>query len=131
MQIANLYITQLHIRSNILEQSDGLAKGQSGLTTSQSTLSRRQSLAEDFLEILSHVPREILEANGHSLVPKIRDIGAALPDKVKTINDSQPANEQTRTNLKRLSEKLEKLEFQAQVQSFGTGKPMKYLWRSI
>ena len=119
VQVANLYITQLHIRSNLLEQLDRLAKGQLDLTTSQSILSQRQSIVEDSLEILSHMPRETLEANGHSLVPKIRDIGAALLDEVRVIDDSQLVNEQARTDLRRLLEKLEKLDFRPEFNRLG------------
>lgn len=36
-----------------------------------------QSIVSDLLEVLYHLPLEILEANGYSLIPKIRDIGAA------------------------------------------------------
>lgn len=119
VQVANLYITQLHIRSNLLEQLDRLAKGQLDLTTSQNILSQRQSIVEDSLEILSHMPRETLEANGHSLVPKIRDIGAALLDEVRVIDDSQLVNEQARTDLRRLLEKLEKLDFRPEFNRLG------------
>jgi hypothetical protein len=118
VQVANLYITQLHIRSNLLEQLDSLTKSQSNAITSQSVASQRQSIVEDLLEILSHMPRETLEANGHSLVPKIRDIGAALLDEVWMVNDSQLVNEQAREDLKRLLEKLEKLDFRPELNHF-------------
>ena len=121
VQVANLYITQLHIRSNLLEQLELLAKGQSDLTASQNILSQRQSIVEDLLEILSHMPRETLEANGHSLVPKIRDIGAALLDEVRMTDGSQLANEQARTDLRRLFEKLEKLDFRPEFSRSGLG----------
>ena len=121
VQVANLYITQLHIRSNLLEQLELLAKRQSDLTASQSIFSQRQSIVEDLLEILSHMPRETLEANGHSLVPKIRDIGAALLDEVRMTDGSQLANEQARTDLRRLLEKLERLDFRPEFSRSGLG----------
>ena len=111
VQVANLYITQLHIRSNLLEQLDRLSGGQSDVLTSQSIASQRQSIVEDALEILSHMPRETLEANGHSLVPKIRDVGAALLDEVRMTAGSYLGNEQAREDLRRLLEKLGKLDF--------------------
>jgi hypothetical protein len=86
---------------------------------------------EDLLEILSHMPRETLEANGHSLVPKIRDIGAALLDEVRMTDGSQLANEQARTDLRRLLEKLERLDFRPEFSRSGLGKPMKCLLRFI
>jgi hypothetical protein len=104
-----------------LEQLELLAKRQSDLTASQSIFSQRQSIVEDLLEILAHMPRETLEANGHSLVPKIRDIGAALLDEVRMTDGSQLANEQARTDLRRLLEKLEKLDFRPEFSRSGLG----------
>jgi hypothetical protein len=111
VQVANLYITQLHIRSNLLEQLDRLARGQSDVVTSQNIASERQSIVEDALEIISHMPRETLEANGQSLIPKIRDIGAALLDEARMTAGTYLVNEQARGNLRRLLENLEKLDF--------------------
>lgn len=111
VQIANLYITQLHIRSNLLEQLDRSTRGQSDLSTSQNIIAQRQSVVEDSLEILSHMPRETLEANGHSLVPKIRDIGAALLDEVRMGESPVIVSKQARVDLVRLLERLETLDF--------------------
>ncbi|CZR68907.1 uncharacterized protein PAC_18808 [Phialocephala subalpina] len=111
VQIANLYITQLHIRSNLLEQLDRLTKGQSDHATSQNIIEQRQRIVEDSLEILSHMPRETLEANGHSLVPKIRDIGSALLDEVRAGENPGIVSEQARVDLVRLLERLETLDF--------------------
>lgn len=115
VQTANLYITQLHIRSNLLERLHRLSKGNYDLVTSQNIAAQRQSIVEDLLEILSHMPRETFEANGHSLVPKIRDIGAALLDEVGVTDGLQEVNEQARADLKRLLEKLEKLDFRPEL----------------
>jgi len=115
VQVANLYITQLHIRSNLLEQLDRLAKGQADLVTSENIAAQRQSIVEDSLEILSHMPRETLEANGHSLVPKIRDIGSALLDEVRMVENSQAVSGQARHDLQRLLEKLEKLDYRPEL----------------
>lgn len=119
VQIANLYITQLHIRTNLLEQLDHLTKVSSDIATSQNILSQRQSIVEDALEILSHMPRETLEANGHSLVPKIRDIGAALLDEVRIGDQPGTISEQARRGLARLLEKLEKLDFRPELSEDG------------
>ncbi|KXJ85540.1 hypothetical protein Micbo1qcDRAFT_110722, partial [Microdochium bolleyi] len=64
-QIANLFITSLFVRSNILQ------------LFGSSSRDEHQRLVSDLLEILHHLPRVTLEANGCSLVPKIRDIGGA------------------------------------------------------
>lgn len=121
VQVANLYITQLHIRSNLLEQLDRLSKGQADLVTSENIVLQRQSIVEDSLEILSHMPRETLEANGHSLVPKIRDIGSALLDEVRMVEGSHLVSEQARHDLQRLLEKLEKLDYRPELNHFGIG----------
>ncbi|SPO01048.1 uncharacterized protein DNG_03796 [Cephalotrichum gorgonifer] len=71
VQIANLFITSLHIRSNILQRF-GVAGSYYG--------AEHQRIVDDLLEILYHMPQAVFEANGHSLVPKIRDIGAAYLD---------------------------------------------------
>lgn len=57
------------------------------------------------------MPRETLEANGHSLVPKIRDIGAALLGEVRMGESSGTVGEQTRLDFQRLLEKLEILDY--------------------
>jgi hypothetical protein len=118
VQTANLYITQLHIRSNLLEQLNRLSKDQYDLAISQNIAGQRKSIVEDSLEILSHMPRETLEANGHSLVPKLRDIGAALLDEVRMADGSYQVNEQAKGDLKRLLENLEKLDFRPELNHF-------------
>ena len=115
VQIANLYITQLHIRSNLLEQLLRLARAESTSITSEKIISDRQSIVDDLLEILYHMPRETLEANGHSLVPKIRDIGAALLDEVRIGENPGPMSAKGKADLERLLEKLNKLDFRAEL----------------
>ncbi|KAL6237951.1 hypothetical protein BDW75DRAFT_228302 [Aspergillus navahoensis] len=39
-------------------------------------------------EVLNHLPREILEANGYSLIPKIRDIGGAYLEGLRVHADA-------------------------------------------
>jgi hypothetical protein len=115
VQIANLYITQLHIRSNLLEQSHRLAKADSPMITSQQIISERQNIVDDLLEILSHMPRETLEANGHSLVPKVRDIGAALLDEVRVGESPGPVSGKAKEDLDRLLGKLETLDYRPEL----------------
>lgn len=73
VQIANLFITSLHIRSNLI-QKFGLPNG--------GCSEEHQRIVDDLLEILYHLPQAIFNANGSSLVPKIRDIGAAYLEQV-------------------------------------------------
>ena len=75
----------------------------------------RASIVEDLLEIIYHVSEETLEANGHSLMPKIRDIGSVLLDEIRMgngqlVGGDQGSHQNTSTDLKRLLEKLERLD---------------------
>jgi len=79
VQTANLYITQLHIRCNLLDQIVNISRAapSSGITTPE-VICERQSVVDDMLEILRNMPPAILQANGYSLMNKIRDIGSEL-----------------------------------------------------
>jgi hypothetical protein len=104
VQTVNLYITQIHIRSSLLEQMDRLATEQGATETLAEIVKERQRIIDDMLAIVYQMPEETLEANGHSLVPKLRDIGLDLlregPDTGTTL-----------VNLDRLLAKLERLDF--------------------
>jgi hypothetical protein len=108
VQTVNLYITQIHIRSNLLEQMDRLSRDTSANTTIPGIVKERQRIVDDMLAIIYQVPEETLEANGYSLVPKIRDIGSALLH--------EGANHAALTNLDRLLAKLGRLDFRPQLQ---------------
>lgn len=113
VQIANLYITQLHIRSNLFEQLQALLQKEPGNTSINiySIPEERQRIVDDLLEILSHTSQETLEANGHSLVPKIRDIGAALLDEVRMGERTGKVSEKAQRDLELILRKLEALDF--------------------
>ncbi len=79
VQTANLYITQLHIRSTLLEQMHTLSKslpaspmingnGPALVTEDHKEEIRyqRATIVKDLLEILYHMSEETLEANGYS-----------------------------------------------------------------
>ncbi|KAG4421307.1 hypothetical protein IFR04_005609 [Cadophora malorum] len=134
VQTANLYITQLHIRSSLLEQMytlskslptspalDGRIASQSPNLHKDEIRKQRAEIVKDLLEILYHMSEETLEANGHSLVPKVRDIGSALLDEMR-VGDSQLnsgesdgsgafSSQEASLDLRRLLEKLERLDF--------------------
>ncbi|KAH8652645.1 hypothetical protein BGZ60DRAFT_533508 [Tricladium varicosporioides] len=114
VQVANLYITQLHIRSNLLEQLGELKESQD-LIPAREESSARQGIIDDLLEILSHMSRETLEANGHCLGPKIRDIGSALLDEVRVGERNGNVSEKARRDLLALLEKLETLDFRPEL----------------
>jgi hypothetical protein len=115
VQIANLYITQLHIHSNLLEQRQRLSTTQCVPENEKVTVvEERQRIVDDLLEILYHMPPEVFEANGFSLLPKSRDIGAGLLTHLEVgaeNNTGQIIGGKARQNLTRLLERLEMLEF--------------------
>ncbi|KAG9251097.1 uncharacterized protein F5Z01DRAFT_332124 [Emericellopsis atlantica] len=65
-QMVNILITALSLKSNFLQHLGSLLPGLS-----------HYDIICDVLEILQHLPQPVFEVNGHSLVVKIRDIGAA------------------------------------------------------
>lgn len=73
IQIVNIFITSLHIRSNLLQN----------LGAAGDDITEHQRIMDDVLEVLYHLPREAFDANGSSLVPKVRDIGAAYLERVR------------------------------------------------
>lgn len=105
VQTVNLYITQLHIRSNLLEQLGKLAKQENSDKILAEVVKERQRVIDDMLAIVYQMPEETLEANGHSLVGKLRDIGLALLHE-----DTDTSN--SLVNLDRLLTKLERLDLQ-------------------
>ncbi|KAF5672036.1 beta-galactosidase [Fusarium heterosporum] len=76
VQIANLFVTSLNIRSNILQR----------FSPTIESAKEHQKIVDDLLEILYHLPRVVFDANGSSLVPKIRDIGAAYLEQTQMGN---------------------------------------------
>lgn len=71
VQVANIFVTSLHLRANLLQKFAPARCGDA-----------HQRVVDDLLEILEHMPQAIFEANGGSIVPKIRDIGAAYLEHV-------------------------------------------------
>lgn len=127
VQMANLYITQLHIRSNLLEQMNRLPKDPGTPQTPAAISTERQSIVEDMLEILYHMPEETLEANGHSLLPKIRDIGSALVDEVRTGDQTVHMSSEASVKMERLLAKLESLDAHSQLKYMERGPLHGYI----
>ncbi|KAJ4174267.1 hypothetical protein NW754_004682 [Fusarium falciforme] len=101
VQIANLFVTSLEIRSNILQKFGPTET--SGL--------EHQKIVDDLLEVLYHLPQAVFDANGSSLVPKIRDIGAAYLEQTQLRNGSSTdASDVARNKLERLLRKLDDLD---------------------
>lgn len=108
VQTVNLKITQLHIRANLLEQMNTLAKAEELLVTPHAIIEERHRVVDELLDVLYHMPTEVFDANGHSIIPKIRDIGSALLDELRT--GSHGRTLQASVNLDRLLAKLENLD---------------------
>lgn len=108
--MVNLYITQIHIRSFLMEQMRNAAQRQNKVTIISEVNASQQSLVDDMLAIVYQMPEATLEANGHSLIGKLRDIGMSLLD-----DDANPV--QAFANLDRLLAKLDRLD----IRRAGTG----------
>ncbi|KAF2621459.1 hypothetical protein BU25DRAFT_404470 [Macroventuria anomochaeta] len=108
VQTVNLKITQLHIRSNLLEQMNSIAKVEGLLITPHAIIEERHRVVDELLDILYHMPTEVFDANGYSIIPKIRDIGSALLDELRT--GSHGRTLQASVNLDRLLARLENLD---------------------
>ncbi|TDZ37474.1 hypothetical protein C8035_v007831 [Colletotrichum spinosum] len=108
-QIANLFITSLNIRSNLLQKFG---------STVETRAFEHQRIVDDLLEILYHVPQHVLEQNGNSLIPKLRDCGAAYMEQMR-IGDGGGGggggpetlvNEGARLKLEKLLRKLDDID---------------------
>ncbi|KAH8649242.1 hypothetical protein BX600DRAFT_419407 [Xylariales sp. PMI_506] len=97
-QIANLLVTSLHVKSTLLQHY--------GHTSD----TEHQNLVSDLIEVLYHIPRPMLEANGFSLIPKMRDIGAAYLSKIQ-IEPGVIADPEAKEKLEKLLCKLEELDY--------------------
>ncbi|KAJ9144530.1 C6 zinc finger domain-containing protein [Pleurostoma richardsiae] len=102
VQIANIFITSLHLRSNLLQK----------FGPAERCGDEHQRLVDDLLEILDHMPEAIFEANGSSIVPKVRDIGAAYLEQVRIgHNNGVWVSDTAKGKLERLLRKLDDLDF--------------------
>lgn len=102
VQMINLHISQIHIRSFILEQMASVAQRLEDTTEIADILQSRQNLVNDMLAIVYQMPEDTLAANGNSLINKLRDIGLSLL--------SHSNSEMSFLNLDRLLAKLDRLD---------------------
>ncbi|KAM5347348.1 hypothetical protein ACJ41O_010353 [Fusarium nematophilum] len=67
----------------------------------------------DALEVLDHIPEEVHESNGFSLVKKVRDIGAAYLQELRVTNEGpvRVVNESAQRTVNALLARLERLDF--------------------
>ncbi|KAH4801863.1 hypothetical protein HBH61_188260 [Parastagonospora nodorum] len=113
VQKVNLKVTQLHIRSNLLEQMNYLARSQGCAITPDAIIDERHRVVEELLDVLYTMPEEVFDANGYSIVSKIRDIGGALLDELRTGEHGRTL--QASVALDRLLSKLENLDLNPMV----------------
>ncbi|KAG7049972.1 c6 zinc finger domain containing protein [Colletotrichum scovillei] len=99
-QIANLFITSLNIRSNLLQKFGSTVKTRA---------EEHQRIVDDLLEILYHMPQHVLEQNGNSLIPKLRDCGAAYMEQMD-VGDGALVSEGARLKLEKLLRKLDDID---------------------
>ncbi|KAK2055084.1 hypothetical protein LY76DRAFT_628543 [Colletotrichum caudatum] len=83
-QLSDLFLTWpelrwrgglLNIRSNLLQKFGSAAAG-------TRVALEHQRIVDDLLEVLYHMPQHVLEQNGNSLIPKLRDCGAAYMEQM-------------------------------------------------
>jgi hypothetical protein len=103
VQMVNLMITQLHIRSFLMDQMYRVASASGDDAVTEEIKASRRLLIDDMLAIVYQMPEATLEANGFSLVGKLRDIGISLLD-----DDNDPSI--AFANLDRLLAKLNRLD---------------------
>lgn len=102
VQMVNLHISQIHVRSFLLEQMASVAHSSQDATEMAEILQSRQNLVNDMLAIVYQMPEDTLAANGNSLINKLRDIGLSLL--------SNGESEMSFVNLDRLLAKLDRLD---------------------
>ncbi|KAH7033708.1 uncharacterized protein B0I36DRAFT_266925 [Microdochium trichocladiopsis] len=105
-QTLNILITSLYIRSNLLQHL-GTVPGIS-----------HASIVSDVLGILEHISPDVHEANGFSLVKKIRDIGAAYLQELRFSGDGplDVVDDSAQRTVNILLARLEKLDFRGPLQ---------------
>ncbi|OHE94909.1 hypothetical protein CORC01_09828 [Colletotrichum orchidophilum] len=101
-QVVNLFITSLNIRSNLLQRFGSVVKTRAA---------EHQRIVDDLLEILYHMPQHVLEQNGKSLIPKLRDCGAAYMEQIGVSGgDGALVSEGARLKLEKLLRKLDDID---------------------
>lgn len=99
-QIANIFITSLHVQSNLLQRLGP-----------PECLAEHQRVVDDLIEVLYHLPRDVFDSNGSSIVPKIRDIGAAYLEQNAIAEERGLDNASSaRGKMERLLRKLDDLD---------------------
>jgi hypothetical protein len=102
VQVANLFVTSLHIRSNVLQRYPDADNGRAR--------AEHQRVVDDLLEVLYHMPQAVFDANGSSVVAKVRDVGAAYLEQVRAGMAGEGQGE-AGEKMERLLRKLDSLDY--------------------
>jgi hypothetical protein len=91
VQIANIFITSFHIRSNILQKFSARLDLHNDEDSGALSFcaEEHQRIVDDLLEVLYNLPPKVFDANGSSLVPKVRDISAAYLEQIVANNNNR------------------------------------------
>ncbi|CAI6100757.1 unnamed protein product [Clonostachys chloroleuca] len=106
VQMVNILITALSIKSNFLQHLGSLLPG---IT--------HQDIVSDVLEILNHLPQPVFETNGCAAVHKIRDIGSAYLAELRIGSGVVVGDNQAQEKVYQLLNKLDSLDFRPYAES--------------
>lgn len=106
-QTVNIFISSLHIRSCLLQMRN---------LGSPSCTREHERIVDDLLEILYHLPAPVFHANGLSLMPKMRGVGAAYLEEMRGGVHAEDVVQR----MERLSRKLSSLDCWSDVPQGGT-----------
>ncbi|CAH0058108.1 unnamed protein product [Clonostachys solani] len=106
VQMVNILITALSIKSNFLQHLGSLLPG---IT--------HQDIVSDVLEILNHLPEPVFETNGCAAVHKIRDIGSAYLAELRIGSGVVVGDNQAQEKVYQLLNKLDSLDFRPYAES--------------
>ncbi|KAF2795946.1 hypothetical protein K505DRAFT_301266 [Melanomma pulvis-pyrius CBS 109.77] len=127
---ANIHITSLYIQSTILETcssafasspSDTLiaspgdeTRSSPGYTPQTQLWKFRESIARELLEVLNFCSSRTLEANGSSMIVKIREIAATLLNDDNDLGVATELEEQSRRYVSQFADILANLDYMGQ-----------------
>ncbi|KAF2678443.1 hypothetical protein K458DRAFT_138954 [Lentithecium fluviatile CBS 122367] len=126
---ANIHITSLYIQSTILEacsnaftnpQADNSSSPRDEARSSSEHTPRtqlwmfRKSIAKELLEVLNFCSSRTLEANGSSMIVKIREIAATLLDSDDYLETTSEQEEQSRQYVTQFADILANLDYMGQ-----------------
>lgn len=92
VQKANLYVSRMHLSSVLLEQCHMLENSSPDLKGSIDLELERRHVITETLRIIKTISRRALEANGHSMVRRVRQVASTLVEIIQSQKDSDTTN---------------------------------------